>query len=98
MQSDRFALRWAGVFFGCGVVAVAAGFWAVIRSNAVPPARLAPGLVFSLLMLGLYAGATLRAVRRLPADPTAVAQQRLLTVAGIEYDLGVYIAMAQAAA
>jgi hypothetical protein len=83
MRSERGALRGAGIFFGCGVVAVAAGFWTVARSQAVPTTRLAPGLAFSLMMLALYIGATIRAVRRLTDEPPAIVQQRMLTVAGL---------------
>jgi hypothetical protein len=83
MLTDKRPLTSARIFFWCGASAVLVAFWRTMLDATVPTSRLVPGVVFAVAALAIYVGATLRAVRRLPTVPPAVAQREVLTVAAV---------------
>jgi hypothetical protein len=83
MQRERGALKWAYVFFWCGALAAAIGFWTVARPNLMAASRLAPGFVPTLGVFMFHVAAAIRTVRRLPSVSTQAAQRQVLASAGV---------------
>jgi hypothetical protein len=83
MQTGRGTLTWAYVFFCCGALSTALGFWRAATTPGTSVARLAPEAVVAFVMLVSYVGGALLTERRLPSMTLTAARGSVLMLAGV---------------